>query len=504
MTWKTKLITGAAALAFAWPGLAAADEATDTRIRALEEQLAALQAQLADLKTSTASNIADVRKEATATTVSLANGRPTLASADGAFTASIRGVFQLDAARYDQAGAGPLGADFRRGSLGDAGEADHARDLSDGANFRRARLGIEGKAFGAFDYNFLYDFGGSGTEEAGKISAAWVQYGFPVANLKLRIGAFSPPSGLEEAVSTNGSLFVERASPSETVRAIAAGDGRTAVALLAGGDNWTGTAAITGNIIGTSSFDEQTAFVGRLTYVPFRRDDSLIHVGVNTSIVFNPAAGGPDVTGAPATTNIRLRDRPEIRVDGTRLIDTGNIDADGLTAIGAEFGAQWKNLYVQTEYFDIDVDRKGALSDPDFSGWYAQAGWTITGEPRRYSAGTFDAPRPAKPFDLKKGTWGAWELGLRYSVLDLNYLAGSPGTAPVASAIRGGEQEIFTLGLNWYVNNVLRFQAAFQDVSVDRLSPGGTAFGTGAATPPAGAQVGQDFNIYSLRTQYAF
>ncbi len=504
MTWKTKLSTGAAAIAFAWPGLAAADEATDARIKALEEQLSALQSQIADLKQSTANNIADVRKEATATTVSLANGRPTISTADGAFTASFRGVFQLDAAHYDQDAAGPLATDFRRGSYGDASENDHARDLSDGANFRRARIGIEGKAFGAFDYNFLYDFGGSGTEEAGKISAAWVQYGFPVANLKLRIGAFSPPSGLEEAVSTNGSLFVERASPSETVRAIAAGDGRTAVALLAGGDNWTGTAAITGNIIGTSSFDEQTAFVGRLTYVPFRRDDSLIHVGVNTSIVFNPAAGGPDVTGAPATTNIRLRDRPEIRVDGTRLIDTGNIDADGLTAIGAEFGAQWKNLYVQTEYFDIDVDRKGALSDPDFSGWYAQAGWTITGEPRRYSAGTFDAPRPAKPFDLKKGTWGAWELGLRYSVLDLNYLAGSPGTAPVASAIRGGEQEIFTLGLNWYVNNVLRFQAAFQDVSVDRLSPGGTAFGTGAATPPAGAQVGQDFNIYSLRTQYAF
>lgn len=504
MTWKTKLITGAAAIAFAWPGLAAADEATDARIKALEEQLSALQSQIADLKQSTANNIADVRKEATATTVSLANGRPTISTADGAFTASFRGVFQLDAAHYDQDAAGPLATDFRRGSYGDASENDHARDLSDGANFRRARIGIEGKAFGAFDYNFLYDFGGSGTEEAGKISAAWVQYGFPVANLKLRIGAFSPPSGLEEAVSTNGSLFVERASPSETVRAIAAGDGRTAVALLAGGDNWTGTAAITGNIIGTSSFDEQTAFVGRLTYVPFRRDDSLIHIGVNTSIVFNPAASGPDVTGAPATTNIRLRDRPEIRVDGTRLIDTGNIDADGLTAIGAEFGAQWKNLYVQTEYFDIDVDRKGALSDPDFSGWYAQAGWTITGEPRRYSAGTFDAPRPAKPFDLKKGAWGAWELGLRYSVLDLNYLAGSPGTGPVASAIRGGEQEIFTLGLNWYVNNVLRFQAAFQDVSVDRLSPGGTAFGTGAATPPAGAQVGQDFNIYSLRTQYAF
>ncbi|UTP39121.1 OprO/OprP family phosphate-selective porin [Phenylobacterium sp. LH3H17] len=503
MAWKTKLIAGVAAAAFAWPAMAAADEATDARIKALEEQLSLLQGQIADLKQSTANNIAAVRADATTTTVSLANGRPTIATSDGRFTASFRGVFQLDTAHYDQRAAGPLGSDFRRGSFGDAAENDRARDLNDGANFRRARLGIEGKAFGDFEYNFLYDFGGSGNEEAGKISAAWVQYGgLPFANAKIRIGAFSPPSGLEEAVSTNGSLFAERASPSELVRGIAAGDGRTAAAFLASGDNWTATAAITGNIIGVQTFDEQTAFVGRLSFVPFRRDDSLIHLGVNTSIVINPAASGPDVAGT-AVTAIRLRDRPEIRVDGTRLVDIGNIDADGLTAIGAEFGAQWKNFYVQSEYFDIDVDRKGALGDPDFSGWYAQAGWTITGEARRYSNATFDAPRPAKPFDLKTGDWGAWELGLRYSKLDLNYLAGAPGTAAVAGAIRGGEQEIFTLGLNWYVNNVLRFQAAYQDVSVDRLSPGGTAF-TAGSTPPAGAQVGQDLKIYSLRTQYAF
>ena len=505
MAWKTKLIVGVSALALAWPAMAAADEATDARIKALEEQLSLLQGQIADLKQSTSNTMAAVRKDATATTVSLANGRPTIATADGQFTASFRGVFQLDSAHYDQRAAGPLGTDFRRGSFGDAAENDRARDLNDGANFRRARIGIEGKAFGDFEYNFLYDFGGSGNEEAGKISAAWVQYnGLPLANAKIRIGAFSPPGGLEEAVSTNGSLFAERASPSETVRAIASGDGRTAAGVFANGDNWTGSAAISGNIIGTQTFDEQTAFVGRLSFVPFRRDNSLVHLGVNTSIVINPAASGPDVAGT-AVTSIRLRDRPEIRVDGTRLIDTGNIDADGLTVIGGEFGALWKNFYVQAEYFDIDVDRKGALSDPDFSGWYAQAGWTITGEARRYATtnATFDAPRPAKPFNLKTGDWGAWELGLRYSKLDLNYLEGARGTAPVAAAVRGGEQEIFTLGLNWYVNNGLRFQAAYQDVSVDRLSPGGTAFLAGS-TPPAGAQVGQDLKIYSLRTQYAF
>jgi phosphate-selective porin OprO/OprP len=145
------------------------------------------------------------------------------------------------------------------------------------------------------------------------------------------------------------------------------------------------------------------------------------------------------------------------------------------------------------------------LPDPRFSGWHVQGAWTITGEPRRYAmaAAGFDVPRPARPFDPKAGHWGAWEIAARYSDLDLNYRAGAPGAAQTAEAIRGGEQKIFTLGLNWYPNAVVRFQADFQDVSVDRLSPGGTAFGAGAA-PPAGAQVGQDFQVYSIRSQYAF
>ena len=71
MSWKTKLISGAAAIALAWPGLAAADEATDARIKLLEEQLTLLQGQIADLKQSTANNIAAVRKDSTATKVSI-------------------------------------------------------------------------------------------------------------------------------------------------------------------------------------------------------------------------------------------------------------------------------------------------------------------------------------------------------------------------------------------------------------------------------------------------
>jgi phosphate-selective porin OprO/OprP len=479
--------------------------ALTARLDALEQHNQELENQISDLKAQVSSGEQAIRQEVHATTVSIPNGRPTFASGDGQFTAQLRGIFQLDAAHYDQSAPGPLATDFRRGSVGDAGEADHARDLNDGTNFRRARIGVEGRAFGDWEYNFLYDFGGSGVEEPGKISAAWLQYdGFGA--IKVRVGAFSAPAGIEEATSTTGSLFLERASPSEVVRGIASGDGRKSVAVLGAGERWNFSAALTGGVVATQTFDQQSAFVGRVAFLPIKGLDYLVHVGANTTIVLSPAAAGPDVAPGAATP-LRLRDRPEVRVDIARLVDTGNIDGDGLTEIGGELAAQKKNFSIQGEYIHIDVRRRAsALSDPSFAGWYVQGAWTITGEPRRYNIAlaAFDAPKVDRPFNLKGRTWGAWELAARYSDLDLNYQAGAPGTAPATSAVRGGEQKIATVGINWYPNAVVRFQADYQHVEVDRLSPGGTAFGAGALTPPAGAQIGQTLNIWSFRSQYAF
>ena len=498
-TLRIMLLAGAASVAMG--GVAQAQETNEERIARLEAALTELQGQLADLKAASAASVGQVRAAQQATTVSLANGRPTLSTGDGQFTAAFRGVFQLDGAIHDQDDAGPLATDFRRGSFNDAVENDRARDLSDGLNFRRVRLGIEGKAFGAFEYNFLYDFGGSGTEEGGKVSAAWLQYN-GLGFAKVRIGAFPPPTSLEDAASNASSLFAERPAPAELVRSLAGGDGRTGLGLYASGDRWTATGVLTGNLVGAQTHDEQSGFVGRVSYVPFKRTDALIHIGANVNLVLTPAATGPGIPGG-APTQIRLRERAELRVDGTRLVDTGNIDAEGVTAIGVEFGAQRRNLYLQAEYFDIAVERRAsALPDPDFSGWYIQAGWTLTGEARRYNAGGgFDGPRADKPFDLKAGTWGAWELAARYSVLDLN---DREDVLPALGSIRGGEQSILSLGLNWYVNNGVTLQAAYRNVSVDRTSPGGSAFGAGAATPGLGVDVGQDLNIYSFRTQYAF
>ena len=127
----------------------------------------------------------------------------------------------------------------------------------------------------------------------------------------------------------------------------------------------------------------------------------------------------------------------------------------------------------------------------------------LTGEPRRYNQvnGAFDGPAVNFPFNPNAGTWGAWELAARYSDLDLNYHEGLPLTAPTAEAIRGGEQKISTVELNWYLNPVVMFKLGVSHVEIDRLAPSAN-FGGG--TYPVGSQIGQDFNTITLRSQLSF
>ena len=116
--------------------------------------------------------------------------------------------------------------------------------------------------------------------------------------------------------------------------------------------------------------------------------------------------------------------------------------------------------------------------------------WTITGEQHKWNAvsGGFGGSRPTNPFKPSEGHWGAFELAARYSVLDLNDLVFDP---VAANRVRGGEQTISTIGLNWYPNSVVRFLLDVQNVEVDRLNAGG-------------AQIGQEYQAIALRSQVSF
>ena len=438
---------------------------------------------------------------------SILAGKPLISSADGRFTANLHAVMQFDAAFYSQDPAGPIASDFRRG----AGAADtaHARDLNNGTDFRRARFGVDGKVFGDFEYNALFAFDGSGGEDAGHVQELWIQY----SGLKpwhLKVGAFPPSIGLEDANSTNGMPFLERPASADIARSLAGGDFREAAQLYAATDHWFLSGAVATRLDGTinstgsstaQTFDQQFSIIGRAAVIPFQGDGWMVHVGAHGSYVISPPdVGGPDVLAGRYP--IQFRERPELRVDGTRLIDTGAIDAVHASTAGLELAAQVQSVYVQSEYERYSIERRlSTLSNPHFTGWYVEGSWVLTGEQRRYNKNTFafDAPTVDHPFDVRNGSWGALELALRYSDTDLNYHAGAAGAAPPADGVRGGEQTIEAAGVNWYLNPVVRLMFDFQHVKVDRLSPSATTFLT-----PTGAQVGQTYNAVSIRSQFAF
>src|SRR3954453_6430732 len=62
------------------------------RLDALEQRNQELEAQILDLKAAQTGGDQAIRAQISANTTSLANGRPTLASGDGQFTAAFRGI----------------------------------------------------------------------------------------------------------------------------------------------------------------------------------------------------------------------------------------------------------------------------------------------------------------------------------------------------------------------------------------------------------------------------
>jgi phosphate-selective porin OprO and OprP len=408
---------------------------------------------------------------------------PAFAETGDDVTVKIRGLAQFDAADYLQSGSARYLA------------AANGPDLSSGSNFRRAYLGVQGKAFSVWSYNLNFDFGGSGgTEKDGHIQSAYVQYdGF--APFAFRIGAYAPPAGLEDSTSPQDTLFLERTAPSDVLRNTAAGDGRDAASVIYAGDRIFAALSFTGGKVGDGvTFDEQNALVGRISGAAYRDADTDIVLSGSITHVLRGAgsAAGP---GSPRF--LTLSAAPELTVDatGTKLVSTGNLDIDTATDWGVETGGNWRSLYAQAGYFGYRIHPQTASRDLSFHGWYAQASWVLTGERRSYSKSTaaFASPRPEKNATLENGGSGVWELAARYSDVDLDDRAGNAGFPAPAGGVRGGEQKIWTIGLNWYPDSVFKFTLDYQHVDVSRLS----------STTPF-ADVGQQFSAVSTRAQISF
>jgi phosphate-selective porin OprO/OprP len=435
-----KISLAAALLAAAAPAYAA-DNDSSARLDALERQLGDVQRQLAKIKAET--NIAALdQRIKSQPRIRLDNGRFSITSADGDFSLALRGIAQLDAGYFAQ------------------GKNPPDVDLNSGTNFRRAQFGFAGTAWRDWSYTFTYEFGGVNAPRNGYIYRAMIQYdGFKPFGI--RIGAFAPPSGIEDGNGGSNLIFLERASAANISRGIAGAGGREGINIFAQGRRYLLSLAYTGGrTTDAATFDEQQALVGRAAWLAHDGDGVQWLIDGHATHVFK-------VADATATTpaNISLGAGPELAVDLTRTVDTGPLDARKVTEFGFESAALIDRFYGQGGWFHYDISRRSG-SEPQFQGWYAMATWSLTGETRRYDAATasFRGLQPVHPLGSPGGA-GAWEIKARYSNIDLD---DRPPLAP-AAGVAGGVQNVWSAGLNWYPTDGLRFMLDYDNIHVHHV-----------------------------------
>ena len=341
---------------------------------------------------------------------------PTLGDVLGDTTFKLRGIVDIDGAAY----------------FGGRGGYDY----SDGTQLRRARIGIDGVAFHDFPYRLEVDFFG----DVANVLDAYVSY-TGIKRLTFTAGQFKAPYGLEPNTSDSFNTFIERGMFNVAYGNIGA-ERRIGGSVAYVTDKVTATVAVLGDneSVGRNPAapGESYGVNGRFTWEPVQDTGRLIHLG---------AAGyyREHVQTAGVRDSTRVTERPNARVDGGLIIDSGAIGGvERAVYYGAEGAAVYGPFSVQAEGGELELQRLGSLPTFRSNGFYAFGSWFLTGESRPFKNGVADRLRPYRNLDPKAGGFGAVELAFRYDALQVY-------DTPIVGRT-GNEAETFTTAINWYFN----------------------------------------------------
>jgi phosphate-selective porin OprO/OprP len=321
----------------------------------------------------------------------------------------------------------------------------------DGGTIRAFRFGLNGQlnfarpwhySLWAATNSFDSDFDQSDTD-------AFVAFDYrvdiPIADrMTLSIGKQKEPISLPRLMTLTWNPMQERAASenamlaSRNIGVALSGHAFDQRVTWAGGvfNNW---------IDSDESFsDNANQYVGRVTWLPMLStdDDSLIHLGL--AVRYDDAKQG-----------LHYKAVPEVR-DAPLFVDTGLFDANSSTLVNLE--ASWRKgpVWVLGELMRNEVDTPG-FGDLTFSGYHIVGTWAVTGEMRPYNRknGSFGALPVAR--DIDHGGYGAVELVLRWSEIDLT-----------DGAMDGGEMRVAKAAATWWAsarfNVSLNYQVIWNEI----------------------------------------
>jgi phosphate-selective porin OprO/OprP len=284
----------------------------------------------------------------------------------------------------------------------------------------------------------------------------WFDYRLDIplpANLGLSIGKQKEPISLERQTPLSFLPWQERSMAADALL-----PARNHGLVLSGAapGSWVTWAfgAFNNWIDAEQSFsDTSSQFVGRATWVPLVSQDesNLLHVGLG-------------LRHSNAKQPVRARATPEFN-QAPPFVDTGSFPADDAMTFDVE--AYWRKgpCLVGLEYIGTDV-KSPDFGDPFVHGYHASVSWAVTGEMRAYRrrSGIFNPLPVSRP--VNQGGWGTLETAVRYSRLDLS-----------DGALDGGELDVLSLGMNWWLTRQAQFGANYRHVFLDRFGAHGESSG---------------------------
>jgi len=332
-------------------------------------------------------------------------------------------------------------------------EAHHGNlSIYDGGEIRGFRLGAVGTI--NFGKPWVYTFFGAtnafdkGFEIEQQEDFTMLDYRLDIPifkNANVSVGNQKEPISLERIMPMTNISMQERTSvsdaflPSRNFGVVVSGISDSQRMTWAGGvfNNWV-------NQRGDIN-DNTTTTVGRWTWLPVISNDesNLVHLGFG-------------LRHSNVKTGVRYLATPEFNKSPT-FVDTGVIDADD--SMQLNFEAAWRKgpLWINAEYIDTAVDSP-VSGDLDFSGYHVSATYALTGEMRPYNkkSGILGFAPVAKT--VNQGGWGAWELGARYSTIDLT-----------DGLVDGGEMDIWSIGVKWKLTPVFVVDLNYRYITLDRF-----------------------------------
>lgn len=300
-------------------------------------------------------------------------------------------------------------------------------DLNNGTEIRRARIFVSGTIGEKWFYKSQYDFMYPGREG---VRDMYLGYKFG-QNTILRIGNFATYGSLEDTTSSKYITFMERSMP---ILAFQPAVRRMGLGVNSYGKHWFAGAGAFGKQIDIDNEDNESIGAStRLAIAPIHSEGRLLHAGISGS------------WRQPENNTLRFNARPESHISNIKVLDTLAIsNVNTRISYGVEIAGTYGPFSAQAEYLGVSIDRDGDANE-DFTGFYAQGSWFITGESKQYDTQYAAFGRITPKNCVGDGGIGAWELALRYSDLD------------ASGEVYTGKGDNITAGINWYTTSNIRF-----------------------------------------------